>query len=363
MKRDKLKAVLDEGRDPRIVKKRQIEENAAAAGTTFEKAARTWHAHTRSRWSSIHADDVIRSLERDVFPAIVNLPISDITPRLVLEVLRAVEGRGAMEIAHRLRQRISASFVYAIAQGWVTRDPAEKLDGAGSPVKRARLPLIADLARLQKMIRDAEADSAPPIARCALRFIALTAVRPNEVQSGAWREYEGLDSPEPLWRTPAWRMQGDRERMIKLSDHLVPLARQSVEILRDIWPLTGGEHYIFPSARDAHLPMSADAISSLLRRAGYHGFNVWPILEVVLDEYEWAKRHGKEHDPDVIELMISYTRERSAAGTCNRLVYMLRRRELAQIWADMLCEHLPEPELLMDRPSRAGISLADDLQR
>ncbi|MBV1689308.1 integrase arm-type DNA-binding domain-containing protein [Novosphingobium sp. G106] len=364
VKRDELKAVLKEGREPRIVKKLLIEENVAAARTTFEKVARTWHAHTKSRWSSIHADDVIRSLERDVFIEIGNLPISDITPQLVLEVLRAVENRGAIETAHRLRQRISASFVYAIAHGWATSDPAAKVGAALSAVKRGRQPAITDLARLQKMIRDAEADYARPITRYALRFIALTAVRPNELHGGAWREHERLDSPEPLWRIPAWRMQRDRER-IKRSDHLVPLARQSVDVLRAIWPLTGGGHYIFPSARNVHRPMSADAIGSLLRRAGYHGCHVSHLFRGAFSTImnAWAEHRGKEHDRDVIDLMLSYTRERTVAGTCNRAAYMLRRRELAQIWADMLCEHLPEPELLMDRPSRGVIGVADDLPR
>ncbi|MEJ5978814.1 integrase arm-type DNA-binding domain-containing protein [Novosphingobium sp. PS1R-30] len=354
-KRDKARAVLDEGRDPGVVKKLRIEENLEAARSTFEKVARLWHAHSKSQWSSRHADDVLRSLERDVFPMIGKLPICDITPPLVLEPLQVVEARGAKETAHRLRQRISASFEYAIAQGWAEKDPSEKLGSVLKSVKRGRQPAITDLARLQKMIRDAEADYARPITRYALRFIALTAVRPNELHGGAWAEQQELDSAEPLWCIPAWRMKGDQDRKEDPNgDHLVPLARQSVDVLRAIWPLTGGGPYIFPNARNAHKPMSENAIGYLLHRAGYHGRHVPHGFRASFSTImnEWVERHGKKHDREVLDLMLAHVPEKKVEGVYNRAAYLPRRRELAQIWADMLCEGLPEPELLMNLPAR-----------
>lgn len=342
-KRDELRAVLEEGRDPAIAKKLKVEAILEAARRTFETVAREWHEHTKEQWARVHADDVLRSLERDVFPLIGVLPIAEINAPKVLEVLRAIEARGAIETAKRVRQRISATFVYAIAQGWRLDDPAEKLGAVLKPLRKGRQPAITDLAKLQKMIRDAEEDNARPVTRFALRYLALTVVRPNEVHGGAWEEHEQLDGPAPLWRIPAWRMKGDLERKEEIGgDHLVPLARQSVDLLRCIAPLTGEGPYIFPSARNSHRPMSENAIGYLLHRAGYHGRHVPHGFRAAFSTImnEWAERHGKEHDREVIDLMLAHVPKNKIEGAYNRAAYMPRRRELAQTWADLLCEGL-----------------------
>ena len=152
-KRDEARAQLAEGRDPGVVKRLLIEENLRAAELTFELAAREWHANTRSQWAQVHADDVLRSLERDVFPLIGALPIGELKPPHILSLLQAIEDRGAIETAKRVRQRISAAFVYAIAKGIVDIDPAEKLGAALKPLRKGRQPAIVDLGRLRKMTR------------------------------------------------------------------------------------------------------------------------------------------------------------------------------------------------------------------
>ncbi|MBJ7440588.1 MAG: integrase arm-type DNA-binding domain-containing protein, partial [Sphingopyxis sp.] len=91
---------------------------------TFESVAREWHAHQRDRWTDRHADDVIGSLESNVFLDIGSLPIGTIGAPAVLQVLRDVEARGSIETARRIRQRISAVFAFAIAEGLVDHDPA-----------------------------------------------------------------------------------------------------------------------------------------------------------------------------------------------------------------------------------------------
>ncbi|MBB3858828.1 hypothetical protein GGQ88_000068 [Novosphingobium hassiacum] len=106
--RDEARSQLAEGRDPSVIRKLKIEANLEAGRNTFERVARKWHENARSQWARIHADDVIRILERDVFPIIGALPLTDLTPPKVLEVLKIVEDRGAVETAKRLRQRISA---------------------------------------------------------------------------------------------------------------------------------------------------------------------------------------------------------------------------------------------------------------
>jgi integrase len=318
--------------------------------------AREWFETNKVKWAVVHQNDVIRSLERDVFDAIGDIPIAQLTPPLVLAVLREIEARGAIETAKRVRQRISGVFVYAIAQGIAQTDPAEKLGAVLKPLRKGRQPAITDLVRLRKMINDAEEDPARPVTRLALRLLALTAVRPSELRGAEWCEFEDLNGKLPLWRIPAARMKGDLDRKDELNgDHLVPLTPQALAVLRALWPLTGDGVMLFPGNRHGHKPMSENAIGYLLNRAGYHGHHVPHGFRAAFSTImnEWAERHGKAHDRQVIDLMLAHVPKEKVEGAYNRAAYMPRRRELACAWADMLCEGLPEPVVLVERPAKA----------
>jgi integrase len=352
-KRDEAYSMLCEGHDPNVAKRLRIEANLEAGRQTFERAAREWYENAKAQWALVHASDVIRSLERDVFPTIGSLPIAQLTPPAILGVLREIETRGAIETAKRVRQRISAVFVYAIAQGIATSDPAEKLGAVLKPLRKGRQPAITEIVPLRKMILAAEEDNARPITRLGLRMLALTAVRPKELRGAEWAEFEDLDGKLPLWRIPAARMKGDLDRKEELNgDHLVPLTPQAVAVLRAIWPLTGGGPLVFPSNRHAHRPMSENAIGYLLNRAGYHGHHVPHGFRAAFSTImnEWAERNGDPHDRKVIDMMLAHVPKDKVESAYNRAAYMPRRRELAVIWANMLSEGLPEPGVLIDRP-------------
>jgi len=263
-KRDEAYTALCDGHDPAVAKKLRIEANLETARQTFERTAREWHENTKAQGAKIQAADVIRSLERDVFPSIGNLPIAQLTPPLILSSLREIEARGSIETAKRVRQRISAVFVYAIAQGVAASDPAEKLGAVLKPLRKGRQPAITDLEPLRKMIMTAEQDYARPITRLALRMLALTAVRPSELRGARWDEFEDLNGKEPLWRVRAARMKGDQDRKEEPGgDHLVPLTHQAITVLKALWPLTGEAPLLFPSTRNSHRPMSENAIGYL----------------------------------------------------------------------------------------------------
>lgn len=357
IKRDEAADLLAEGHDPGVVRKLKIEAVIEAARLTFEAVAREWYENARSQWASVHAGDVIRSLERDVFPTIGDLPIGQLTPPLVLGVLREVESRGSIETAKRIRQRISAVFVYAIAQGIVKDDPAEKLGAVLKPLRKGRQPAITDLVPLQKMIITAEEDYARPVTRLALRLLALTAVRPSELRGADWAEFEDLNGREPLWRIPSARMKGNLDRKEERNgDHLVPLTPQAIAVLRALWPLTGSGPLLFPSNRHAHRPMSENAIGYLLNRAGYHGHHVPHGFRAAFSTImnEWVEREGKEHDRKIIDLMLAHIPTGKIEVAYNRAAYMPRRRELALTWAAMLGNGLPDPVVLIERPSKVA---------
>jgi len=354
-KRDEAWAVLAEGRDPAIVKRLKIEENIEASRQTFERVARQWHENAKGQWAKRHANDVMRSLERDVFPDIGNLPIAELTPPRLLEALRAIEERGSIETAKRVLQRINAVFGFAIAEGVVKTDPSERLGAALKPLRRGRQPAILEIKALRKMIRIAEAEDARPVTRLALRFLACTAVRPSELHGARWDEFEDLNGPEPLWRIPAARMKGDLNRKEEINgDHLVPLTPPTVAVLKTLWPLTGQGALVFPSARSTIQPMSGNALGYLLNRAGYHGHHVPHGFRAAFSTImnEWVERHGKESDRAIIDLMLAHVPKAKVEGAYNRAAYMPRRRELATIWGDMVCDGLQPPFVLVERPSR-----------
>lgn len=328
--RDAAKAVLREGLDPSVVKRH---EQQALQVDTFEAIAREWHGNTKEKWRATHARDVIHSLERDVFPHLGKMPIRKISAPDVLKVLRKIEERGAIETAHRVRQRMSDVFVHAIATGRGESDPAAIVQRALKPVKRKKQPALTELEPARTLLRTVEQTPAYPVTKLAVRFLALTAVRPGELRYMRWEEIE-----DDLWVIPEQRMKMARE-------HLVPLSKQSLELLDVLRRLTGKLPYCFPNSRHAHKPMSENAMGYLINRAGYHHRHVphgWrSTFSTIMNE-----TYPLEHK--IIDVMLAHKNKNEVEGAYNRALYLPRRRELAQEWADMLLEGFPPAEELLE---------------
>jgi integrase len=240
-KRDAARALLRDGRDPGMQKKLAIAAGALNAENTFESVAKAWHDLHKSKWSSTHANDVIDSLRRDVFPTVGALPINNITPAMVLETLRMVEQRPAIETARRLRQRMSGVFVYAIASGIGSIDPAAIVRSAMKPLPtKGKQPALTNLSEAQELLRTVESATASPVTKIASRLLALTVVRPSVLRHAEWTEFEQLDGPEPVWRIPAAKMKLTAARKADIREEfLVPLAPEAVEAVEAIRKLTG----------------------------------------------------------------------------------------------------------------------------
>ncbi|WP_017979882.1 tyrosine-type recombinase/integrase [Sphingomonas melonis] len=355
--RDDAKALLREGKDPAVEKRVASKTREAANQNTFEVVARRWHDLKTPTWTEVHANDVITSLERDIFPLIGDLPITTIKAPKLLEVLQKVEKRGAIETAHRLRQRISAVFVHGIGGGLCEADPAAGLGSNLKDVPKAKKqPSIIDgirdqdarIAAVRKMLTDCEAERCRATTKLALRFLALTGVRPNELHGARWDEMEGLDGDEPLWTIPAVRMKGDKDRKAEEEgEHLVPLSRQAVDVLQAVRKLTGRLALIFPGERHVHKAMSDNTLRALLIRAGYyqrhvpHGFRA--AFSTIMNERadrEWRAAGHKGASPDraIIDLMLAHVPKDKVEGAYNRAAYLPRRRELAQEYADIIMD-------------------------
>ncbi|NBC35513.1 integrase arm-type DNA-binding domain-containing protein [Novosphingobium sp. FSY-8] len=362
--RDVAKALLAKGVEP---KPSDLFRKGDAARMTFGEMGRAWYKLQAKRWSTVHAQNVLDRLDIDVYPYLAARPITDITAAEVYAVLQRIVDRGAIETAHRVCQRISAIFIYAVAKGEVLNDPAAKLVIALPPVpKSKKQPAIIDLDALRQLMVDCEAERCRASTKLALRFLALTAVRANELHDARWSEMEGLDGDAPLWRIPAARMKGDKDRKAEEDgDHLVPLAPEAVAILRCMEQLTGDLELIWPSDRHPHKPMSENTLRALLIRAGYyqrhvpHGFrSAFSTIMNERCERAWRDAGHKGASPDraIIDLMLAHVPKDQVEGAYNRASYMDRRRELACEWAQILMQSMWPPEVHMGQPIRWAAS-------
>jgi integrase len=350
--RDDAKSFLLRGRDPGLFMANKA-LRAAATADTFEKAGREWHAAQVGRWSKVHAADVLGSLERDVFPFLGSLPINDIDEPLLLAALRQVENRGAIETAHRIRQRVEHIYRYARALGQAKHNPAIDVAAALKPIPQSkRWPALTELAAIRSFLCDIDAAPASPGVKCASRFLALTAQRPGMVRCAQWREIEGVDwdheneAPEALWRVPSDRMKlelglkGEEDY-----EHVVPLSQEAVAVLRAIRPSVGLNPYIFNSAWGRGDGLSENAIGYLYNREGYKGLHVphgWrSSFSTVMNGLAERAQPGADRliiDRLIIDLMLAH-RPIGMSETefrYNRSAYMERRREIAAEWAALI---------------------------
>lgn len=310
---------------------------------TFEALARRWHERRRGRWSAEHAGDVLRSLERDVFPAIGAVAPAAIDAPAVLELLLAVESRGCIETARRLRERISGVFRLGISMKLCDSDPASLIADELSPrpVQRPQ-PALTDLAQVVKLLADIGDLEAPVAAKLASRFLALTAVRMAALRGAAWSEIEDLDGEQPLWRIPAARMKLTKvKKADPAAEHLVPLSRQAVEVLHQLRATVqlvvdnknaGGE-LLFPGRRRGR-PIGEGAIGALYDSAGYAGRHVphgWrAAFSTILNE-------RFPEDRGLIDQALAHAGHKGRVEAAyNRAQHSVRLRDLFQRWADLL---------------------------
>ena len=319
-KRDQASALMLNGIDPNEVKKAQKAAGAQEA-ETFEVIAREWHTKLSSSWAPSHANKIIRRLELYVFPWLGDRPIKSITAPDLLMVLRRIEAKGTLETAHRTKQNCGQVFRYAVATGRAERDPSGDLRGAIPPAAGKHMATITDPKEIAGLLRSIDDYRGGIVTRCALQLAPLVFVRPGELRHAEWSEFN-LDAAE--WRIPA-------EKMKSSVLHIVPLSRQALDVLREIYPLTGHGRCVFTSPRTDSKPMSSNAILSALRRMGFtkdemsgHGFR--SMASTLLNEQGWNR--------DAIERQLAHAERNSVRAAYNYAEFMPERKRMMQAWAD-----------------------------
>ncbi|WP_342620820.1 integrase arm-type DNA-binding domain-containing protein [Rhodoferax sp. GW822-FHT02A01] len=324
-RRDDAKETLAEDVDPGVAKREEKAEKLAAAANTFEVVARDWLVKTKANRAQITQDKVTAWLENDAFPYIGKMPITSIGPRDILEkVIRKVEAREAIDTAHRLKQLCGQVFRYAVVSGLAERDVTADLREALASKTGTHYAAITDPKQVGQLMRSIFDYTGHPYTVAALKLTPLVFLRPGELRTAEWAEMD-LDAAE--WRIPASKMK------MKV-DHLVPLSKQAVEILRDIHPVTGHGRYVFPSLRTGERPMSENTINAALRGMGYakevhsaHGFRA--TARTIMDEVLGER-------VDLIEHQLSHAVKDPNGRAYNRTAHLPARREMMQRWADYL---------------------------
>lgn len=320
-RRDAARKALAQGVDPGAQRKQEKLARQQSAETSFEAVARDWCGNQADRWTEGHAARVIKSLEADAFPVIGRTPVSELGAPAILETVRRIEKRGAVESAGRLLQRIGAVMRFAIQTSRATRNPATELRGALRGQKVEHRPALSR-QDLPEFFRRLEVESLRETTRIAMRLLMLTFVRPGELRHGAWTE---IDWERREWRIPAARMKMH-------SPHIVPLARQSLELFRKLHGLTGRGELMFPATTGGKAPMSENTLSYAMGRMGYagkatpHGFRA--LASTILNE--------EGFDSDVIERQLAHAERNKVRAAYHRAEYLDQRVQLMQWYADFL---------------------------
>ena len=321
-RRDEARKLVANGVNPSENRKIQKSARADLIANSFEVVAREWFAKYSATWAKNHGDRIIRRFERDIFPWIGARPIAEINAPELLAAARRIENRGALETAHRALSNCGQVFRYAVATGRAERDPSGDLRGALPPVRGTHFAATTEPKRFAEILRALDGYEGTLTVRCALRLAPLVFVRPGELRNAHWAD---IDFEAAEWRYLVTKTN---------TPHIVPLATQAIEILRELQPLTGNSRFVFPSARSFIRPMSDNAILAAMRRLGIdkdemsgHGFRA--VARTILDEILGVR-------PDFIEHQLAHAVRDPNGRAYNRTAHLAERRKMMQQWADYL---------------------------
>lgn len=323
-RRDEARKIVAEGKNPSEVRKEQKLALQTESENAFEKIAREWHQLKSAKWSAGYASDIMEAFKNDIFPYVGTRPVGDIKPLELLNVLRKIEKRGALEKMRKVRQRCSEVFRYAIATGRAEYNPAADLSSALEVHQSNHFPFLkAD--EIPDFLRALEGYTGSKLVQIAAKLLMITGVRTIELRAALWSEF---DLNNAIWEIPAGRMKMRRA-------HLVPLSTQALNLLDELKIMTGNYRYVFPGRNDPNKPMSEASINQLIKRIGYagkvtgHGFR--HTLSTILHEKGYASAW--------IEIQLAHTDKNKIRGTYNHAKYVDDRRDMMDWYSNFILKY------------------------
>ncbi len=316
--------LLANGIDPSKERKSQKAQELKEVNNNFQAVALEWFERKSSAWTARHCKTVLQRLENNVFPWLGEESITDLSAVKILTVLRRIEERGANETTHRVLGICNQIYHYAIATGRIKHNPCPSLRGALTPVKGKHLAAATEPSKVAQILRALDGYEGSFVVRCALQFAPLVFVRPGELRQALW---EDIDLSKAEWRYIVTKTN---------TEHIVPLCKQAVVILKELKPLTGHGKYVFPSPRNTQgdRPMSDNAVLAAMRSMGIgkedmsgHGFRA--TARTLLDEVLGFR-------PDYIEHQLAHAVRDPNGRAYNRTKHLPQRKVMMQAWADYL---------------------------
>ncbi|HEN3276753.1 TPA: tyrosine-type recombinase/integrase [Yersinia enterocolitica] len=338
-KRDEARKVLAAGGDPGEVKKADKLAQKLSTENTFEAIAREWHKQKADRWSLRYRDEIIDTFEKDIFPYLGRRPIAEIKPMELLETLRRLEKRGALEKMRKVRQRCGEVFRYAIVTGRAEYNPAPDLATALATPKKTHFPFLT-AEELPYFIRDLAGYTGSVITKTATQIIMQTGVRTQELRFARW---EDIDFEKRLWEIPPEVMKMKRP-------HIVPLSEQVVELFQSLKPITGMYPLVFIGRNDRTKPISKESVNQVIELLGYkgrltgHGFR--HTMSTIL--------HEQGFNSAWIETQLAHVDKNAIRGTYNHAHYLEGRREMMQWYGDNLESMLNDEMILRGSFSKSA---------
>lgn len=326
--RAKAKDLLKDGIDPAQDKRLTVKNREVNAANTFKAVALEWHEIKTSSWTPQYGVNVLHRLATDIFPEIGERPIRDIEPPEVLAAIRKIEKRGALDVAKRNAQVCGQIFRYAIATGKAARNPIPDIKDAFRPSEKVSFAAIGT-DEIPAFIKALERNDARLFAptRIALRMMMLTFVRTSNLIAARWQDF---DLESGTWTIPATEMKQRKAAKLNPKNvHIVPLASQVLELLRELKAYSGVE-YLFTGRTDHKKPMSNGAILMALRRMGYqnlmtgHGFRALAMSTI-------KERLGYRHE--VIDRQLAHVHKSATDAAYDRAQFLDERRVMMQQWA------------------------------
>ncbi|EKI0188636.1 tyrosine-type recombinase/integrase [Salmonella enterica] len=314
-------ALLANGIDPQVQAEVVEEQQQIALDSIFSTVATNWFQLKSKSVTSDYANDIWRSLEKDVFPAIGETPVQQIKARTLVEALEPIKARGALETVRRLVQRINEIMIYAVNTGLIDTNAASGIGMAFEKPKKQNMPTLRP-EELPKLMRSLIMSNLSVSTRCLIEWQLLTLVRPSEASGARWVE---IDLDAKLWTIPAERMKAKRE-------HIVPLSPQALDILEVMKPISAHREHVFPSRNDPKQPMNSQTANAALKRIGYGGklvaHGLRSIASTALNEAGF--------NPDVIEAALAHSDKNEVRRAYNRSTYLLKRIELMNWWGELI---------------------------
>ncbi|WP_275234003.1 integrase domain-containing protein [Pantoea ananatis] len=318
--------LLANGIDPQIQAAVAEEQHQIALDSIFSTVSAKWFQLKVKSVTPDYAKDIWRSLEKDVFPAIGEIPVQKIKARTLVEALEPIKARGALETVRRLVQRINEIMIYAVNTGLIDANPASGIGMAFEKPKKQNMPTLRP-EELPSLMHALETANLSTATRCLLKWQLLTLVRPSEASGAKWEE---IDTNNNLWTIPAERMKAKR-------DHVVPLSSQALEILKIMKAISACREHIFPSRNNPKQPMNSQTANAALKRIGYGGKLVAHGLRSIAS----TAMNESGFNPDVIEAALAHSDKNEVRKAYNRSTYLSQRVELMNWWGKQVVKCLP----------------------